>query len=210
VLADWDGVRALTTGAWLAQLGWEVFTHVPPALAPQETGAEPVRVLASHAPAPQLSVQQAQDLLGEGRAIVFDVDSRPAFEKQHIAGARFAVPDRLASFVQALPPAQVVVLTSPDGVLARSVAAELAARTGRDVRSVVGGTSAWAAAGLPLGQGDADVLTGDDDQWYSPYAHRDLALRDAGFQAYLDWELGLVEQLGREGHTGIRLLPALA
>jgi rhodanese-related sulfurtransferase len=169
-----------------------------------------VRVLASHAPAPQLSVQQAQDLLGEGRAIVFDVDSRPAFEKQHIAGARFAVPDRLASFVQALPPAQVVVLTSPDGVLARSVAAELAARTGRDVRSVVGGTSAWAAAGLPLGQGDADVLTGDDDQWYSPYAHRDLALRDAGFQAYLDWELGLVEQLGREGHTGIRLLPALA
>jgi hypothetical protein len=35
-------------------------------------------------------------------------------------------------------------------------------------------------------------------------------LRDAGFQAYLDWELGLVEQLGREGHTGIRLLPALA
>ncbi|MET1537165.1 rhodanese-like domain-containing protein, partial [Burkholderia sola] len=114
VLADWDGVRALTTGAWLAQLGWEVFTYVPPALATMDTGAEPVRVLASHAPAPQLSVQQTQELLGEGRAIVFDVDSRPAFEKQHIAGARFAVPDRLPSFVQALPPAQVVVLTSPD------------------------------------------------------------------------------------------------
>jgi hypothetical protein len=210
VLADWDGVRALTTGAWLAQLGWEVFTYVPPTLATLEVGAEPVRVLASHAPAPQLSVQQAQELLGEGRAIVFDVDSRPAFEKQHIAGARFAVPDRLPSFVQALPPAQVVVLTSPDGVLARSVAAELAARTGRDVRSVVGGTSAWAAAGLPLGQGDADVLTGDDDQWYSPYAHRDLGLRDAGFRAYLDWELGLVGQLERDGWASeIRLVPAV-
>jgi len=86
--------------------------------------------------------------------------------------------------------------------------AELAARTGRDVRSVVGGTSAWAAAGLPLGQGDADVLTGDDDQWYSPYAHRDLGLRDAGFRAYLDWELGLVEQLERDGWaSGIRLVP---
>src|SRR5256885_9974388 len=71
-------------------------------------------------------------------------------------------------------------------------------------------TSAWAAAGLPLGQGDADVLTGDDDQWYSPYAHRDLGLRDAGFRAYLDWELGLVEQLERDGWaSGIRLVPAV-
>ncbi|MDR0225519.1 MAG: sulfurtransferase [Burkholderiaceae bacterium] len=210
VLADWDGVRAQTTGAWLAQLGWEVFTHVPPALAPLETGAEPVRVLSSHAPAPQLSPQQAQSLLAEGRATVFDVDSRPAFERQHIAGARFAVPDRLPAFVQTLADTQTVVLSSPDGTLARSVAAELAARTGRDVRSIVGGTAAWVAAGLPVGQGDADVLTGDDDQWYSPYAHRDLALRDAGFQAYLDWELGLVAQLEREGFTGIRLLPAAA
>lgn len=210
VLADWDGVRALTTGAWLAQLGWEVFTYVPPALSPLVTGAEPVRVLSSHALAPQLSVQQAQALLAAGQASLFDVDSRSAFEKQHIAGARFAVPDRLASFVQELPPSQAIVLTSPDGVLARSVAAELAFATGRDVRSIAGGTSAWTAAGLPLAQGDADVLTGDDDQWYSPYAHRDLALRNAGFQAYLDWELGLVAQLEREGFTGIRLLAAAA
>ena len=208
VLADWDGVRALTTGAWLAQLGWEVFTYVPPALAALATGPEPVRVLASYAPAPQLSVQQTQALLEEGRATIFDVDSRSAFEKQHIAGARFAVPDRLVQFVQELPADSLIVLTSHDGVLARSVAAELAARTGREVRSITGGTAAWAAAGLALAQGDADVLTGDDDQWYSPYAHRDLALRNAGFQAYLDWELGLVAQLEREGWTGIRLLPA--
>jgi len=52
------------------------------------------------------------------------------------------------------------------------------------------------------------VLTGDDDHWYSPYAHKDLAARDAGFRAYLSWELGLVAQLEREGNVGIRLLPA--
>lgn len=211
VLADWDGVRALTTGAWLAQLGGhEVFVFAPPPLATLETGPEPVRVLASHAAAPLVSPQQAQALLEQGRAAVFDVDRRAAFERQHIAGARFAVPDRLAAFVADLPDGQVVLLTSPDGLLPRTVAPELAARTGRDVRAIAGGTTAWAAAGLPVEAGDAGVLTGDDDHWYSPYAHRDLSLRAAGFRAYLDWELGLVAQLEREGQTGIRLLGAAA
>lgn len=211
VLADWDGVRALTTGAWLAQLGgYEVFLYTPPTLPTLATGPEPVRVLASHAPAPLVSPQQAQALLEQGRAAVFDVDRRAAFERQHIAGARFAVPDRLVAFVADLPDGQVVLLTSPDGLLPRTVAPELAARTGRDVRAIAGGTEAWAAAGLPVETGDAGVLTGDDDHWYSPYAHRDVRLRDAGFHAYLDWELGLVAQLEREGTTGIRLLPAAA
>lgn len=208
VLADWDGVRALTTGAWLAQLGgYEVFLYTPPALPTLEIGAEPVRLLALHAPAKLVSPQQAQALLQAGQASVFDIDRRAAFEKQHIAGARFAVPDRLESFLAELPEAQTVLLHSPDGVLARSVAAALAERTGRDVRAIAGGTAAWVAAGLPVAQGAEGVLTGDDDHWYSPYAHHDLALRNAGFQQYLDWELGLVAQLEREGTTGIQLLP---
>ncbi|WP_026433209.1 rhodanese-like domain-containing protein [Paracidovorax oryzae] len=211
VLADWDGVRALTTGAWLAQLGGhEVFVFAPPPLATLETGPEPVRVLASHTPGPLVSPQQARALLEQGHAAVFDVDRRTAFERQHIAGARFAVPDRLAAFVADLPAGQAVLLTSPDGLLPRTVAPELAARTGRDVRAIAGGTAAWAAAGLPVETGDAGVLTGDDDHWYSPYAHRDLSLRDAGFREYLDWELGLVAQLEREGQTGIRLVAAAA
>lgn len=211
VLADWDGVRALTTGAWLAQLGgYDVFVFTPPALPTLAAGPEPVRVLASHAPAPLVSPQQADTLVRAGSAVVFDVDRRAPFEKQHIHGARFAVPDRLPTFVADLPAAHTIVLTSPDGVLARTAAAELAARTGRDVRAIAGGTAAWVAAGLPVAHGDADVLTGDDDHWYSPYAHSDLQQRNAGFNHYLNWELGLVAQLEREGATGIRLLPAVA
>lgn len=207
VLADWDGVRALTTAAWLAQLGgWEVFVYTPPVLATLATGPEPVRVLASFTPAPQVAPAQAEALLRAGRATVFDVDRRAAYEKSHIPNAQFAVPDRLLALVSDLPADTIVLLTSPDGVLARIVAAELAARTGRDVRAITGGTSAWSAAGLPVAQGSDGVLTGDDDHWYSPYAHKDRALRDAGFQQYLDWELGLVAQLEREGATGMRLL----
>ncbi len=212
VLADWDGVRALTTGAWLAQLGsHEVFVYSPAALPTLITGTEPVRVLQSRAPAALVSPAQAAGLLANNQAVVFDVDRRAAFERRHIAGARFAVPDRLAEFVAKLPADQAVLITSPDGVLARTVAAELAvrlAREGRTVKAISGGTDAWVAASLPTASGAEGVLTGDDDHWYSPYAHADLAARDAGFRAYLDWELGLVAQLEREGDVGIRLVAA--
>ncbi|MGO4304117.1 rhodanese-like domain-containing protein [Cupriavidus sp. RAF12] len=207
VLADFDGVRALTTAAWLAQLGGhEVFVFAPPAGAELVTGPEPVRVLASRLPAASVSARQASLLLESGAARLFDVERRSAYEKRHAAGAYFAVPDKLEALLADLPNDHVVLVTSSDGVLARTVAAELAARTRRDVRAIAGGTQAWAAAGLPLGNGSGKVLTGDDDYWFSPYQHADAAQRDAGFQAYLDWEVGLVEQLGREGDIGIRLI----
>lgn len=207
VLADWDGVRALTTAAWLAQLGGsEVFVFSPTARVARVTGAEPVRVLALNAPVPVLAPSQAASLVRAGLAVVFDVDRRAAYAAAHIEGARFSVPDRLEHFIDPLPEGQAILLTSPDGVLAGVVAAELAARTGRLVRTIAGGTRAWIAAGLPVGHGDEGVLTGDDDQWYSPYSHRDLVRRDAGFRDYLDWELGLVAQLEREGFTGFRLV----
>ncbi|WPB56545.1 rhodanese-like domain-containing protein [Xylophilus sp. GOD-11R] len=209
VLADWDGVRALTTGAWLAQLGGhEVFVFAPAPNAELVTGAEPVTVQPVRSVARSISVGQAAALLAAGTAQLFDVDRRAPYERRHAAGARFAVPDRLEAIVADLPADATVLLTSPDGVLARIVAAELAQRSGRDVRALVGGTEAWFAAGLPTASGADGVLTGDDDHWFSPYQHADLSQRDTGFREYLAWELGLVEQLEREGETGIRLVTA--
>lgn len=110
-----------------------------------------------------------------------DVERRSAYERRHVAGARFSVPDRLQEFVVDVPASQRIVL-------ARIVAAELGARIGREVHALAGGTQAWAAARLPTDGGPEGVLTGDDDHWYSPYAHADLGKRDAGFKQYLDWE----------------------
>ncbi|QRF62141.1 rhodanese-like domain-containing protein [Variovorax paradoxus] len=217
VLADWDGVRALTTAAWLAQLGGhEVFVHAPAPLPVLVLGPEPVKLLPLHARAPRIAVRELASALDAGSVAVFDIERRAAYERRHVAGARFAVPDRLEEFIAGLPATQRVVLVSSDGVLAGAVAAELIARLARDgsareVLALAGGTQAWVAAGLPTGQGGEGVLTGDDDHWYSPYAHADLAARNAGFQQYLDWEIGLVAQLEREGDVGIRLVaPATA
>ena len=206
VLADWDGVRALTTGAWLAQLGAvEVYLDQPPALAPRQTGPEPRRVLRHRPEAGALRAEALRIALDAQAADVFDVESRGAYERGHVPGARFAAPDRLAEFLPA-DTARAIVLTSSDGVLAGAVAAELAWRTGRPVRYLLGGTRAWAAQGLPLATGAQGVLTGDDDQSISPYLFEDLAARDQGFREYLDWELGLVAQLEREGSEDIRLI----
>ncbi len=211
VLADWDGVRALTTGAWLAQLGWNVSVYAPAPYGPDATrvtGPEPARVLAPDQPAPVIAPAQAAALQQSGAAILIDIDSRATYEKRHPAGARFVAPGHLAEFIATLPVATSVVLVSADGVLAGSVAAGLlrSAKPAQQLLSLRGGTQGWIAAELPIGSGSQGVVTGDDDQSYSPYLHKDLALRNAGFVDYLEWELGLVAQLEREGHTGITLI----
>jgi len=77
VLADFDGVRALTTAAWIAQLGGhEVFVFTPEANAELVTGPEPIRVLSSRAPARTVSAQQAREQLEAQRARLFDVERR--------------------------------------------------------------------------------------------------------------------------------------
>jgi rhodanese-related sulfurtransferase/predicted metal-dependent enzyme (double-stranded beta helix superfamily) len=211
VLADWDGVRALTTAAWLAQLGWDVSVYAPATHGPDATrvtGPEPVRVLVPDHPAPLISPAQAASLQEAGNAILIDIDSRAAYEKRHPASARFVAPSRLAEFLASQPAEVSVVLVSGDGVLAASVAAGLlrGAKPLQPLLALRGGTQGWIAAELPTGNGSEGVVTGDDDQSYSPYLHKDLALRNAGFVDYLDWELGLVAQLEREGHTGITLI----
>ena len=208
VLVDWDGVRAQTTGAWLAQLGAvEVYLYQPPALAALERGAEPRRVLRHRPDAPALRAQALQAAIDAGSAEVFDIESRLAYERGHVPGARYAAPDRLQEFLPG-DAQRTIVLTSPDGVLAAVAAAELAWRTGRPVHYLLGGTRAWQAQGLPLARGADGVLTGDDDQSISPYLFDDLSARDQGFRDYLDWELGLVAQLERDGSADIRLIAA--
>ncbi|MET3431165.1 rhodanese-related sulfurtransferase/predicted metal-dependent enzyme (double-stranded beta helix superfamily) [Herbaspirillum seropedicae] len=211
VLADWDGVRALTTGAWLAQLGWDVSVYAPATHGPDATrvtGPEPVRVLAPDHPAPLIAPAQAAALQQAGKAVLIDIDSRAAYEKRHPAGARFVAPGRLSAFIATLPTDVSVVLLSSDGVLAGSVAAGLlrSAKPVQPLLTLRGGAQAWTAAELPTDSGSDGVVTGDDDQSYSPYLHKDLTLRNAGFEEYLEWELGLVAQLEREGHTGIALI----
>ena len=110
---------------------------------------------------------------------------------------RIVVPARL-------PRATTLVLTCGSSLLARYAAVDVARITGATVQVLEGGTLAWIAQGLPLEQGETRLASPRIDRYRRPYEGTDSP-REA-MQAYLEWEFGLVEQLGRDGTHGFRVI----
>lgn len=212
VLADWDGVRAQTTAAWLAQLGgyhvhvYAVHAETQHAL---EIGPETQRVLQAYSESPEwITPTELAELQKHANPEVIEIENSVAYARRHIAGARFIAPHGLQAHLASLPANTPVVLASTDGTWARAVAQALLAQ-GVPARPLQGGTAAWHQAGLASGQGRERLLTGRDDAWYNPYVFDTIEERDRNFNTYLDWELGLVTQLEREPRTGIDLKGSL-
>lgn len=205
VLVDDDGVRANMTGSWLAQMGWETWVVANPG-AFSERGAAPTPV-PEPVPTPIVSPQQLQGWLREGDTAVLDFVPSARYVNGHVPGAWFVLRSQLAQALQAIHSASRYVVTCGSGTLARYVAPEVAAlRPGADVRVLEGGNAAWAAAGLPLEKGEAQLASPRIDRYRRPYEGTEVRL-DA-MQAYLDWEYGLVAQLARDGTHGFRVLGA--
>jgi hypothetical protein len=118
---------------------------------------------------------------------------------------RSQLPQALQAIAQSMPKPRRIVLTSPDGLIAR-----FAATDGIDapceLRVLEGGTAAWAAQGRPLASGEERLASPAIDRYRRPYEGTQNA-REA-MQAYLDWEFGLVAQLGRDGTHRFRVLRA--
>jgi rhodanese-related sulfurtransferase len=140
--------------------------------------------------------------LDRGDAVVVDLARSLAYEAGHIPGAWFAVRARLGDSIGNVPKAAMLVLTSPDGVLARLAAAELEAGGYAEIRVLDGGTDAWRAAGLPVIGGREAMADTPNDCWRRPY---DPYAGEGARQRYLDWETGLVGQIEREGDVGFRI-----
>jgi rhodanese-related sulfurtransferase len=197
VLVDSDGVRARMTASWLKQMGLGEVHVLDRADGLVETGPEPVRILGRAAAAATLAPRTLAPLLAQGDAVVIDLDTSLAYREQHVPGAWFAIRARLERALSQLPGRGALVLTSRDGVLAGLAAPELAALTPRPVMVLAGGTAAWRAAGLPLEAGETHMADAPIDAWYRPYDK--AAGVEAAMQAYLNWEVALVEQIARDG-----------
>lgn len=207
VLGDDDGVRARMTASWLVQLGYlevYVLADEDPSIA-FETGPEPLTIFRTPGRTQWIEADQLAQALEAGRAQVIDVDSSLAFRRAHIAGAHFVAASALDDLIDSIDdPSRQLVLTSSDGVLAGLLADQL--RDGRkDVAALLGGTQRWLALGLPRTAGDEGNLTADDDAWYSPY-HYAPEQSAQQMQAYLAWELQLVEQLERDRVASINVI----
>ena len=221
VLVDDDGVRGLMTASWLLQMGWDEVYVLPDAFAggTLERGPEPRPILTVGETAPAaIEPTELKALLDRGLparsqgsasaeaggALVLDFATSLQYRDGHIAGAWFAIRSRLPTTLPTLPAHETLVTTSPDGVLARLAALDLASLTTAPVRVLEGGTAAWREAGLPVQSGAERMADPPEDVWYKPYDRGQGS--EAAMKEYLSWEVDLVRQIERDGDTRFRLL----
>ncbi|MDA0240974.1 MAG: rhodanese-like domain-containing protein [Proteobacteria bacterium] len=200
VLTDDHGVQSVMTGSWLVQIGgYEVYV-----LAEHEgarvTGPEATTALGFEPWETCTAVELATEMKNGGIAVI-DLAPSTRYEAEHIEGAHWAVRSSLATDVDTLKDSDNVVLTSEDERLAHYAARELA-ETGRSVRALEGGTDAWKKSGFAMASGATSLLSEPDDVWRKPYDT--TGDPRVAMQAYLDWEVELVEQIQRPGGISFR------
>ncbi|MEZ5857328.1 MAG: rhodanese-like domain-containing protein, partial [Hyphomicrobiaceae bacterium] len=168
VLVDSDGVRDVMTASWLKQMGWTDVAVMSLADLPGEriTGPHRPRTLGlEKATAATVTPSELKQRLDTGKATVIDLEYSKPYRSGHIPGAWFATRTRLADALKKVPATETIVLTSPDGALARIAATEVASASSTPVAALAGGTWAWTAAGLPLEKGDGHMADTPDDVW---------------------------------------------
>ena len=178
VLVDDNGIRATMTASWLKQMGWnDVAVLVAgPGDGDWVTGPHRPRVLGLDGISPAtIEPATLRERLGAGTAVVVDLDTSRSYAQAHILGAWFAIRSRLPVDLDKVPKSEAIVLTSPDGALARLAAAELAGNAGVAVMALAGGTDAWKAAGFRLESGSTNMASEPDDSC----CRRASAARDA-------------------------------
>jgi rhodanese-related sulfurtransferase len=200
VLVDDTGVRARMAAAWLRQMGHrDVFVVEGGLEAIKATGSAAVPVPELSAPMDLLDVTGLVQLLDSGAfTLVLDVGRSVDFRDGHIPGALWGVRARLSALRPQLSAARHVVITSPDGILARLAVPEVEGLTTAEVHVLDGGTDAWHAFGRPLVK---DRTTPPDeaciDFYLRPY-DRNSGVEEA-MNAYLSWEIDLVHEIERDG-----------
>jgi rhodanese-related sulfurtransferase len=208
-LVDDTGVRARMAAAWLRQMGHrDVFVVEGGLEAFEAPGSAPVAVPELAAPVDLINVSGLQQLLDSGDGtVVLDLARSVEFRDGHIPGALWGVRTRLSGLGAQLAAARHVVITSPDGMLARLAVPEVKTALGGgghtqeqvpDVRVLEGGTQAWHAFGRPLIK---DRTAPPDDAcidfYLRPY-DRNSGVEEA-MNAYLSWEIDLVREIERDG-----------
>lgn len=192
VVSDDKEVRALMTASWLRQMGWQEVYVLP------QAGNEKGQ------PAPKLLGTPSPQSVGPSAAIaiddvtVIDLSTSPHYRRGHIPRAWFAIRSRLDHAFKTIAPQGEVILTSEDGVLASLAVADAQALTDRPVYWMKGGNAAWAAAGFPLST--AERLADEPvDVWLKPYERPND--NEAAMNAYLSWEVDLLERIKQDGTT---------
>jgi rhodanese-related sulfurtransferase len=198
VLADPSGVRANMPASWLAQMAWDVYVvdGLNVSDLTEKGGWKP--------PLPPLPKSKLVDsktlstwLKTDSNTIAIDLSTHANYVKGHIPGSWYALRSQLADALKKIPQVDRYVLTSNPSELAYFAAHELEKLTEAEVYVLDGGTQSWTQHGLELEKGPSHLASPALDRYKRPY--EGTSVDPKAMQAYLDWEFGLVEQLGKDG-----------
>jgi rhodanese-related sulfurtransferase len=206
LLDNEDCVRATMTASWLNQMGWNEIAVLRGGLdgLAMETGARPLPLAAIAVVAQdEISPQELKSLLDAGQAKVVDFADSRAYKAGHIPAAWFAIRAQLPETMPRLADTQVLVFTSPDGVIAKLAAPEASELTDTRIRVLAGGTDAWIAAGFEMRDGLENMANERVDVWLKPYDF-EKSVEDK-MREYLTWEVDLVNAIERDGDHRFRL-----
>jgi rhodanese-related sulfurtransferase len=199
VLVDDTGVRARMAGAWLRQMGYrDVFVVEGGLDAIRTSGRERLPVPELGGKVATIDVTRLVALLDSGEGtVVIDLARSIDYRDGHIPGAIWGVRTRLAALKPQLAGVKHVVVTSPDGLVARLAVDEMKTLSAAEVQALDGGTDAWHAFGRPLVK---DRTTPPDEACIDSYLRaydRNSGVEDA-MNAYLTWEIELANQIKRD------------
>jgi rhodanese-related sulfurtransferase len=210
VLVDDNGVRATMTASWLKQMGWgdvAVLTAGPDG-GDWVGGPDPPHVLGLAGIAvAEILPAALHAALAAGKTVVVDLDTSRQYARGHIPGAWFALRSQLPDALATLPAAERIVLTSPDGALARLAADDLAGAAPAPVLALSSGTASWVAAGYKLEAGATHMASAPDDVVLS--ARERGQDREAAMQEYLAWEINLVNDMATDDDHRFRVVAGL-
>ena len=189
VLVDDTGVRARMSAAWLRQMGHrEVFVAERIGSETGVAGACPTSL--------EVPTISAETLAHDARPALQSSTSHAASISVRAISARSGACAAGSRRLGKLASARRIVLTSPDGVMARFARGEGHDQGGGPVLD--GGTAAWRAAGQPV---VADRTNPPDDaciDFYLRAYDRNSGVEEA-MNAYLTWEIDLVNEIERDG-----------
>ena len=200
VLIDPDTVRAAMTASWLMQLGWKNVFVLEGTREPSLAGAD--RPAADWRPpdGPTLTAADLQARLASpGKVLVFDVATSVKHRQGHVPGAAWGVRGRYELLKPDLDRFEEVVVTGDDPRLVALTADDLRRETDKPVFMLADGNAGWVEAGYPLQEGLETRYSDCDDVWYKPFEYDDPDREREAANAYLKWEVELVEKIERDG-----------
>jgi rhodanese-related sulfurtransferase len=199
--ADSDCARAEITAGWMNQQDWSdvVIANDWKKVTSLQSGSEPDYFPElEHIDIDRVTPQLCQKILNSTDTLLLDFSTSASHRKSHIPAVVWASRAQLYRQYKNLSDSADIICSSEDGVIALLAARDLEKLTGRPVKVLQGGNSAWILAGFKT-EPDIDEILGeiDDIDKLSPTGtDRDSIMR--WHQQGISWREGLYKKFKQD------------